>query len=292
MTDEISPHFSKRRALVYSFYLKAFYVDVWRHWKGLGFTYLLMLNAMILIPVLVLGVLLLDRTMFDDQDAGHQAIASVLDSVIEQVPPMTWKHGQMHTDAKQPYAIRIAMDGGEEQDLILIDRKGKLEDLKSSKAWALLTKDAIHIKKDDKIESRFWTEIQKDEFALDARIAKEMATESKGWMAEHRMAIYTSLLLGLGGVLLVFLQIYRVVQALLYGLAAMAVSSLMKADLRYDAAVRLSSVALTPAIFIDIALLMAGAGGISMLMSIVLTMGYLIFAISAGRTRPDRADEA
>ena len=51
----------------------------------------------------------------------------------------------------------------------------------------------------------------------------------------------------------------------------------------YDVAVRLAAVALTPAILVHIALTLLVGSGISLLISMGITLGYLLMAILALR---------
>lgn len=277
------PVYGRFRAIYLSLYRKALYQDVWHRWAGLGFTYLLLLNFIIVVPVMAFGVIAFDKAMFDEKDSVHIMFAEAIDDFIGQIPPITWEDGQMKTKVDQPYVMTLNL-AGERVDAVIIDRKGHIDDLKKSDAWMLMTKDAVHMKKDDsKIESRFWGDFEKEQFALNKDIAQELAEQTKQWFVDNRLTLYAFFVLGVGAMLIGALLLYRLVQALIYGLVGLAIGSMFKAPLRYDAAVRIACVAMTPAILIDIVLLLVGAGGISMLMSMVVTTGYLTFAIMSQR---------
>lgn len=277
-TTANTPHFSKRSALWRCFFDRSLYADVIMRWQGLGFIYLLLLNALMILPACFIGILALDRMAFDSEDAIHQQLDFTVDSLLAQVPPMQFKNGKMESAVMQPYVITLDWEN-EKHPFVIIDEKGTIEDLQKSDALALLTADSFHMLKDGAVETRSWGDIDEEEFSFDSSQARALAQELYDGFAEQRIMIYAVLFLLMGGSILLVAQLYRIVQALLYGLAAVFIAGLLKSPLRYDAGVRLASVALTPAILLNLLFLAMGAGGISLLMATAITLAYLTFAI-------------
>lgn len=275
-------HYSSLRALYRCFYDRQLYTDVRERWNGLGFAYLFLVTSLLMIPAAIFLQFMLDRITFDEHNTWHKELAAMASEVIAQMPEVTWHDGAMHSPAPQPYVIHITWED-EQVPFAIISEEAGIDDLEKSKAMLLLTKDRIYVKKQDKIEVQNWTEMHADELTLNAdslRVFADMAYQS---LREHRMMIHLLMGLTVTGVLLLSMQLYRMAQALLFGLLALGVARLYRTALRYDVAVRLAAVALTPAIAINAVLTAAGAGGISIGMSATITLCYLAFALKPRR---------
>jgi hypothetical protein len=85
--------------------------------------------------------------------------------------------------------------------------------------------------------------------------------------------------------------VYRILQVLIYASIGLLFAHLLKAPLEYPELLRLSSVAVTPAIVADTLRSTAGVGS-SLLwwfFCFLLSMGYLLFAVRANATAEPRA---
>lgn len=243
---------------VLAFFSRALYRDVARNWKGTAFGYLFLLLVLCWIPAIM---------------SMHRGLAEFVDQeapkLVSQIPEMTITDGEVSIGEPEPYIIR-APDTGEA--LVVIDTTGQITTLADTEAVGLVTKHAVTFEK-NAYESRTFSFRDIDHFVL---------TQEKiyGWLdVGKRFAapvLYPFCVVG--GF------IYRVVQALLYAALGLLIARIVKTELSYDSLLRLSVVAVTPAIIVATLLTMAGTrlpmGG---LWYFLATMGYLTFGIRAAK---------
>lgn len=239
-----------------AFFSRPLYQDVALRWKGVAFGYLLLLLALCWIP----GAIRI-----------HNSFASFVDEeaplIIEQVPDITIIDGQAFIDQPQPYTIYDPETG---ETLVVIDTTGTITSLEQTDARALVTaRQAIFQK--SAIETRSFSFENVDRYTLDQEKITRWLGTVKTWAA---LALYPLCILGSFA--------YRIVQVLIYACIGLLLTSLCKGKLPFEALLRLSVVAITPAIIIGtlldattIELPLAG------LWFFLLAMGYLLFGIRA-----------
>jgi Protein of unknown function (DUF1189) len=247
-----------------AFFSRALYRDVALRWQGVAFGYLLLLVAICWIP----GSIRIQRSFaaFVDEEAPL---------IIEQVPEITIIDGQAFVDHPQPYTIR---DPETDEALLVIDTTGTITSLEQTDARGLVTaRQAIFQK--SAIETRSFRFESVDRYTLDQQKIYHWLDMAKTWAAP---VLYPLCTLGSFA--------YRIVQALLYACIGLLLASLCKGKLPFEALLRLSVIAITPAIIIgtlfDAATIELPLAG---LWFFLLAMGYLLFGIRAavGSGRPN-----
>lgn len=239
-----------------SFFSRPLYRDIALRWQGVAFGYLLLLLALCWIP----GAIRIHRslTFFVDEEAPL---------VIEQVPEITIINGQAFIDQPQPYTI-YDPDTGEA--LLVIDTSGTITSLEQTDARGLVTaRQAIFQK--NAIETRSFSFETVDRYTLNQKKITRWLDMGKTWAAP---VLYPLCILGS--------FTYRIVQALLYACIGLLIANLCKGKLPFDALLRLSVIAITPAIIIG-TLFDAAAVSLPLegLWFFLLSMGYLLFGIRA-----------
>lgn len=239
-----------------AFFSRALYRDVALRWQGIAFGYLLLLLAICWIP----GAIRIDHSFasFVEQEAPL---------VIEQVPDITIIDGRAFVDQPQPYTIH---DPKTDEALLVIDTTGTITSLEQTDARALVTaRQAIFQK--NAIETRSFSFETVDRYTLDQQKIYHWLDIAKTWAAPVLYPLCT-----LGS------YAYRILQVLLYACIGLLLTRLCKGTLPFESLLRLSVVAITPAIIIgtlldasSIELPMAG------LWFFLLAMGYLLFGIRA-----------
>lgn len=281
--------YSKLKAIPYSFFSRDLYRDIRTRWEGIGFSYLFLLMALLIIPAVVAMLVALHVFLFSETVNGQSRAMFFATMVADQLPPMTWEDGELSIEGEQPYIILVQGEAGEKAfPLAIIDLDADMRTLRDSDAMFLLTKEAVHSKRDDSIETHYWDEIEQETFYLDRTVARELLNEAANWAAANQVGIYLILSLFLWVMLTLFLYVYRLFQALIYGGVAMIVCSFMRVQMSYQTGVRLACVAMTPAILLDGVFILAGLGGLSVIMSILVTCGYLTFAVHSTKDIPPR----
>jgi len=239
-----------------SFYSSELYRDVGLNWRGVCFGYLFLLLAVCTIPKIFM--LHKDLSDFIDNEAP---------ALIEQVPTITIKNGEVHIAEPQPYYIKDP-DGND--ILAIIDTTGEIQSLQDTEAFALLTKTEL-IHRQNELEYKIYNLSQVKEFVLD----KERI---RGWLNIIKKLLipvfFPCILLGS--------YIFRVIQALIYATIGLIFAALCNTKLSYSALLRLAVVAVTPCIifrtifdYASVELPMAG------LWFFLAAMGFLFFGVKA-----------
>ncbi len=239
-----------------AFFSRDLYRDAARRWQGVAFGYLLLLLALCWIP----GAIRIHRSfaLFVDEEAPL---------VIEQIPEIAIIDGQAFIDHPQPYTIHDPVTG---EALLVIDTTGTITSLEQTDARGLVTARQAIFQKSD-IETRSFSFETIDRYTLNQEKIYRWLDLAKTWAAPIFYPLCT-----LGSFA------YRIIQALLYACLGLLLTSLFKGKLPFEALLRLSVVAITPAIIIgtlfDAAAIEPPLAG---LWFFLLSMGYLWFGIRA-----------
>lgn len=238
------------------FFSRELYRDVALRWQGVALGYLLLLLALCWIP----GVIRIQRSFASFVD--HEAPL-----LIDQIPDVNIVAGQAYVDAPQPYTIRDPETG---EALLVIDTTGTITSLEQTEARGLVTaRQAIFQK--SAIETRSFSFESVERYTLDQQKIYRWLDIAKSWAGP---VLYPLCVLGS--------YAYRIVQALIYAAIGLLLVSLCKGKLPFEALLRLSVVAITPAIIIG-TLLDAAAIELPLagLWFFLLAIGYLLFGIRA-----------
>ncbi len=239
-----------------SFFSKELYRDVGLNWKGVGFVYLFLLLAICSVP-----------RMFKIQAFLSRFIDKEVPPLIEQVPRITITDGQVNADVPQPYYVR---DPDSNDILAIIDTTGETESLVDTNAYALLTKTELIYRKSD-VEYRIHDLSDVKEFVLDeGRI--------RGWLNFAKKTLvpvlYPFVVLGM--------FLFRIIQALIYGVIGLLFASWCRVKLSYDSLLRLAVVAITPCIIVKMIFEMTSIHlQMSGLWFFLMAMVYLFFGVKA-----------
>ena len=239
-----------------SFFSKELYRDVGLNWKGVNFSYLLLLLAICWIP-----------TMIKIHVGFSNFVNNETPAIVNQVPEITITDGQVSIKETQPYYIK---DPDSDEPLAIIDTTGQIESLEGTNAFCLLTGNKVIIKEGE-FENRTYDLSNVKAFAVDS----ERIT---GWLHIGRkfltVVIYPFALLGS--------YLFRIVQALIYAAIGLLFALWCKVTLSYATLLRLAVVAMTPCL---LAKTIFGLADIHLpyatLISLVITLAYLFFAVKA-----------
>jgi hypothetical protein len=239
-----------------SFFSKALYRDVCFHWKGAGFSYLLLLLAVCWIaPILKMQVAL---THFVDK---------VAPKIVSQVPTISIVNGKASIKEPQPYSI---VDPETGKTLVVIDTTGAISSVEGMEAIGLVTATQAIFKK-SKIETRSFSFGDIEEFTLDKDKIRSWLSAAEKFTAAvlYPLAVFGSF-------------IARIIQLLIYAAIGLLFASWCKSKRTYGELLRLSVVAVTPCIIVKTIL---GVGGIQIpfagLWYFLGAMGFLFFGIKA-----------
>ena len=224
------------------------------HQCRVGFLYLLLLLSLVWIhPIVRL----------------HQSAAALMETlgpaVLEQVPTITIRQGEVSLDEPQPYVIEVP---GSNTPLAVIDTTGHTTP-ESTQAFLLLTKRQAIVRKNVH-ETRTYDLSGIQDLTVDRTTVKRILDSCQRWLAilAYPLAVVGS-------------YAYRIFQVLIYAAIGLLFANLLKASMEYPDLLRLSSVAVTPAIILDTLRGAAGFGSslVWWFFCFLISMGYLLFAI-------------
>jgi len=240
--------------LVMSFYSPSLYRDVAQNWKGVGFLYLLLLLSLAWIhPIVRL------------QQTAVGLMQTLGPAVLEQVPTITIRQGEVSIAEPQPYVIEVP---GSDTPLAVIDTTGQTTP-ENTQAFLLLTKHQAIVRK-NRYETRTYELSGIQELTVDRTTAERILDGCRRWLA---VLAYPLAVLGS--------CVYRILQVLIYAAIGLLFARLLKTPLEYPELLRLSSVGITPAV---VANTLRGAAGYSSSLvwwffCFLISMGYLLFAV-------------
>jgi len=196
-------------------------------------------------------------------------------ALTSQIPPIKIAQGEVSVDVPQPYKI---MDLDKGTVLAIIDTTGKTFSLEGTDALVLLTKTELIFKKSD-VETRIISLKKTDLFTLDQqRVA--------GWLRAFKD--FGAVALFSGGVIGLFAA--RIAQLLIYAAIGLLFAKWRKTSQPYPTLLRLSVMAITPVIIVN---MIVGMAGVTIpwhgLLNFIAAMVYLSMGVKAV-SRPKDAD--
>jgi hypothetical protein len=245
-----------------SWFSAPLYRDVAANWKGTGFLYLFLLLAVCWALTLA---------------SAHRKIGALVETLgpalVEQVPRITIRSGRVSVEAPQPYTLRVP---GMEEPLLVIDTTGGTRSLDETDARHLLTETQLHVRK-SRGESRVYDLSQIAHFEVDRDSVRRWLDLFRRFCA---LFLYPFALAGS--------LAYRILQALLYAAIGVGFARLLRAELAYPALLRLTCVAVTPAVILDTARQLTGVSvRFWWPICFALAMAYLLYAIRANAGGPE-----
>ena len=204
-----------------SFFSKRLYRDVGYNWKGANLAYLFLLLAICCLP----ATLHVRENMLKSLEVGQAEF-------LNQIPEITIRNGSASTDQKQPHFIRRA-DG---TPLAIIDTTGSMNYIEDPAVMALLTESKLIIRRGKNLFNTFDLSGVSD-LQINKSIVNSWLHVTKSFISPLSYGIF-----------LMLSYIFAVMSLLLFAIAGLLISSAMKNPLKFKGALRIASVAATPAI--------------------------------------------
>ena len=254
---------SNLRAIVLSIFSRGLYRDVARNWQGAGIVYLLIVNLLCAVPVLIGIQAAVSR--FARKEAGP---------ILDQIPPTVVHDGRVSAQVAMPWVIRSA-DG---RAIAILDTTGRFTSLDSTEATVLVTATQLVARKST-AETQVFDLSRIKHFELNRDKVAGWLRLLVGWFA-----------LAMSPIVLCAMFLLRLFQVVVFAGVGMLLAGALRVRLPFAALMRLAAVAFTPMLLLDI---LRGAWlhvPQWRILSMVLALAYLVFAIQANR-EPDPASE-
>lgn len=251
-------------ALYQSFYSRELYRNAAYQWQGRGLGLLAWLALFITLSYVALAL------MFAGVYADYK------EQVLAQAPVFTLDKNGLSIDRPSPHSITL-----EGHTIALIDTTSgmdaNLEQLvqrmRSEQIPVFIGRDKmVTLKSSGEVSIRAF-EATTEPFVVD-RPAMEKFLR---WMEIISLPL-------VGAVMFLTLWVYKMVQMLLYSLAALGVNALLKTRLPYAALQRITACALIPATLIGLAFSFGGVE-LPFLLSFACTLVFVAFGVQAARVR-------
>ena len=268
------------QAPFYSFWSKSFYIDVAKNWRGGTYLYLFLLICFTWVFMSIKKQM--DFVYFAD----HQ-----IAPVIAQMPVVTIDKGILSIDKPTPCTLKNK-DG---ETIITFDTSDKPMALDSiPEDTYLVTKKAIYMYS-QKTGIGGWRRDAGGTQADFSTFPDHVVFDQK---AAHQFVSDLSkalpIIIFMIGVPVGF--VFCLLQSLIYGLIGLIMIRLEKIDLSYGALVRLSAVAMTPALLIDSIIKVRSFDQTTYylwpIVALIINLAYVIFAVYVNITNQDNKSES
>lgn len=252
---------------VWAFFSRPLYAEIGRTWNGTGLGYLLLFMA-------CCWTITASRL----QNETRRLIDRELPAIASQLPAITIKDGKASVAADQPYRIHRH---GATAPVAILDTTGATTTLEAPETMVLLTADSL-LMRNGPTDTRTFLLKDMADSTLDAAALGAMGERFKQYFV---LILYPFMVAGSFAI--------RALQAVIFAGLGSLLTRRLGGGLGFQALLRLSIAAMTPAILIytlafGLGLPVNYFGGIGL----VLTAAYLLFGIRACLTPPPDPDVA
>ncbi|MEM6446576.1 MAG: DUF1189 family protein [Cyanobacteria bacterium P01_D01_bin.123] len=245
------------RAFFLSFFSQSLYREVAKFWRGTGFTYLFILQAICLLAIIF-------RL---NADVG-KFVRAELPPILAQIPTITVENGVASTPEDKAYSIVYPKDNAL---LAVIDTTGSITSLDETESDILVTREEVMVR-----NSSFETRSLSFQGIDSARVDRSSI--------DGFISIFQSVLpYIIYPFSVIWYFLYRIVQVLIYASIGYVTSRGQEPTLSYATIVRMVSVAVTPVLLFEAALRLIGLAFPPYwgFLGIFVVLGYVYFAVQA-----------
>jgi hypothetical protein len=246
-----------------AFFSKRLYRDVGYNWKGANFAYLFLLLAICCLP----ATLHTRKDMLQSLETGQV-------DLINQIPEIQIRNGHVSTEKEIPYYINLK-DGS---PLAIVDTTGSMNYIDNSSTLAMLTETKLIVRYGPNHFNTFDLS-GVENLNIDKHVVN-------GWFQTIKSSIAPLSY----GIFLMLSYIFAVLVLLFVAIVGLVLSAVMHHPLRFSGALRIATVAATPAI-IFISISAALGHSIPGAVYLAVTMIYLFVGIKSCSRIPDAYDE-
>jgi len=251
------------QALYLSFFSADLYRDVAKNWGGVAYQYLLLI-VVALSAISAIVVQVSANMMLSEQN---------LSPVLDKWPALTIDGGKFSTDRKSPYFIDIGTDL-----VIDFDTRPDAKFPEDKKGWLVNSTQIVQENLTSPGESMSKFDLESQGAGLPKLVIDKQLILS--WV--NLLKTYVGIVIFIFGGIFTYLAV--LFQTVFYALAGMIAAKVLNVDLSYSQLVRLTSVALTPVLIVDIIIRNVHPIPFWGILTIFIAIGYVIFGVSANRT--------
>ncbi len=258
-------------AVALAFGSKKLYREVGKSWGGRIFGYLILLE-------LFCWVFLAAEM---HQDFGWW-MANKAPAIIDQIPNITIKNGEVQTDVEEPYLIQNPWEP-DARPMFIIDTTGTYTQLDDHAEAGLLTKNKLYARQQSNLnEVRMYDLSTVQDFTLNAEIVRH-------WADRIAALVFWVLL----PVCAIGAFLWRLLLGLWYGLLGLIINAFLAEKSDFGAIYRTAIMAMTPAILVGMLKSLTDVHiPYFWFISFLLAMGFMIFGLWAQSTdKPEPGPE-
>lgn len=253
------PKYKGFQALYMSFFSADLYRDVAQNWRGVGYLYLFLTFTCVW---LILSVLV--------QFECNRFIQANSQVVVEKWPTLTLKDGKATIDKESPYIIQS-------NDLTVVFDMGNHPTFPENKQGVLVTATDAR-SHDSKGEEKPILDFSKQsDNVVDQKTIQQ-------WI--NSVKVFVGIVLVVAGA---FVFPWILIQGLIYAGIGCVAASAMNVKLEFAQVLRITSVAFTPALLLDViihACMLKPFWALWIVVWIALVVGYVIFGVRVNKEAP------
>jgi hypothetical protein len=254
--------FSILSPLWMSFYSKELYREIARSRRGIGLLYLFLLVTLCSLAIAIqfhLGI--------------KKMVSQEFPPIVAQIPSLTIKDGKVATEEARPYRIE---DPKNNELIAIIDTTQSEPPTDLGEARIFVTQTEVIVQKSAREKRSFELADIKD-FVLTQEKINYWLNALATWGA---LVAFPFVLIGL--------FLYRFIQALLFSVVVLIAAKILKVTLAYSAILRLTMIALTPALMINLIFnLLSVEIPFPKLTFIVMVTAYIFFIVNSVKEEPE-----
>lgn len=286
--------FNYLTALPLSFFSMALYRDIGSRWKGVGFAYLSILAFFSVVVTFTLISFsingLIDKWAEETDWGGFQ---TRVDAFLEQTPQFIIDQDTitLSPEYEQPYFMYLDLSWAEDEEidsmpLIMFDMDANSDAVRDGEVPILITSDKFIFNNDDKnrVETYYISEIVQGSelpqpFMVNAQIATQLAHQAMDWVLENKGSITTWVLsfYAICGLIIAF--ILNILYGIALGAIGVIIGFIIRVPVTFGVAFRLGCVALTPLVFLNIAMFYFQGGGFGFIEQLGIVTLYMLLAV-------------
>jgi Protein of unknown function (DUF1189) len=245
------------KVILFSFFSREIYSEVAGRWSGTGFSFLFLFLVILSVPEAIRLQLV---------------VSEYLPGVTAKIPDFKIANGEFSSSVAQPYRVDFSPTAA-----LVIDTTGKINQLDLIPGIESL-RTAVLVTKNQWQERRVSWGLSRDQI-------RNFASFPSLGVTREQVKSWTDFLVRWAGSLgyffiVLFLFFFEVAALCVYGLLGLLFAKVLKRRLDYDQSLRLSVVSHVPALTLSAILPLTGLVDLPFWGTILISMGYLGFAVA------------
>lgn len=228
-------------------YSGAFYREVTQRWQGVGFLYLLLVVAVLMLPITFIGLKELDRALSPSYVPYTQATDTTpalpvwLNELLQEIPTLTIENGKISAERQQV----VITPPGAEQPVLRIDTETPVTEVTAQPSVFYVTAYAVHLRFGQELRSipvAQLLEAMNQPLQQKITLGQEAMAKFAALMVQQAPRNYMLLIIGMW----ISAFVVSAMRGLVFSFITIMLCQMLRIALPFSTALRISCVATTP----------------------------------------------